>query len=106
MISWIIASHDVNTFNRNTGQVIYDSIAYGDQVLVIRDAPSITSAYVSGQEQATYQIRCYLHHDLQIMNLARLRAEILEGVGHGGIVGLIGSRSMVMPWWESSGLLG
>lgn len=107
MISWIIATNDPAVLEANIRRTVYDSAqAYGDTVTVIHDAPSITDAYSRGQNLASHSIKCYIHHDVKILDLELLRSEIIEGVERGGMVGVVGSKSMVLPWWNGGPLLG
>lgn len=107
MISWIIASHAPHILNSVLGPSLFPYYeSYGDEVVVIENAESITRAYAWGQEQATNVIKCYIHHDIEMLNLECLRSAIIEGTTCGAIAGVIGSKSMAMPWWHGSPLLG
>lgn len=98
MISWIVATDDDETLNANLLSTL--KADDGDELIVIRDAPSITLAYAAGQARATQPVRCYVHHDVQIHDLPRLRAELVEHTEGRGMVGVVGSLDSVMPWWE------
>jgi hypothetical protein len=72
-----------------------------DQLVVIEGAPSIAAAYNRGQAQAEHRVRCYVHHDVQILDLPRLRAALLEATTPKvGLVGVTGSRTGAFPWWK------
>lgn len=110
MISWIVASHreDVLRANLLATLRLYD----GDELIVERDAASITRAYAAGQAKATQPVRVYVHHDVRVLDLAALRLglilrtdQVTLGTGAPvGMVGLIGSRDAVMPWWDGDTL--
>lgn len=99
MISWIVASHDDTVLNGNLLATL-DHTAYGDELLVLRDAPSITQAYAAGQSAASRPVKVYVHHDVQILDVPRLRSELIEATQGVGMVGVIGSRDAVFPWWS------
>lgn len=103
MISWIVASHRPELLATNLLSTL--EIDNGDDLVVIENAPSITMAYAEGQERATQPIRCYIHSDVQILDTSELRSQLIETTPGVGIVGVIGSRSMVLPWWNGD-LLG
>jgi hypothetical protein len=102
MISWIVASHAQEILNANTR--LWAEMAcglYGDELIVITGADSIAAAYNEGTRQAAHSVRCYVHHDVQVTDVGRLRDGILRNATPDvGMVGLIGSRTPVMPWWE------
>lgn len=99
MISWIVASHDPDILNANLVPSL--ELHDGDELIVVADAPSIVVAYNQGQAKATQSIRCYVHHDVQILNLDALRALLLEHANATvGMVGVAGSRTPKVPWWK------
>jgi len=99
MISWIVASHDPTILLKNFAASMVD--VGSDQVIVVENAPSIAVAYNEGQAKADYQVRCYAHHDVQVLDLPRLRTGLLDYATEAvGMVGLIGSRSRTYPWWN------
>jgi hypothetical protein len=99
VISWIVASHDETILLKNLIASMWD--LGSDQLIVVRDAPSIAAAYNEGQAQAEHPVRCYVHHDVQILNLPRLRTALVEHTTDAvGMVGVIGSRTVSMPWWD------
>jgi hypothetical protein len=106
VISWVVVA---------TGEEDHDLLAAnllpslsplpdGDEFVVIERAESITSAYAEGQARATQPIRCYVHTDVQVRDLSRLRAELAEATQGHGMVGVVGSRDVRMPWWEGDRL--
>ncbi len=95
MISWIVASHNPEVLERH----LLPSIPDGGELVVIRNAPSIAKAYVEGQERASQPVRCYIHHDVEILDGPRLVDQLVLQTHGRGIVGVIGSRTPVMPWW-------
>ena len=104
MISWIVATHDLNVLYRNLVLSLHP-LPVDDELVVVQDAPSIAAAYNDGQSRATRPIRCYVHHDVEVLDLPRLRAELLEHVTASvGMVGLIGSRTRAYPWWDGQQL--
>lgn len=104
MISWIVASHEQHTLDINLLATL--TIPDDDELIIIRDAPSISSAYTQGQDQGTRPIKCYIHHDVRVLDVPALRSAIVEATNlpNTGMVGVIGSRSVMMPWWNGSPL--
>jgi hypothetical protein len=101
-ISWIVATHDRGILEANLLATL--DLQPADELVIIENAPSIAVAYNRGREQASRPIRCYIHHDVQVLNPARLRSALLEHCPTAGIVGVIGSREPVVPWWNGSTL--
>lgn len=97
MISWIVASHDLLIFDAN----LRPTIPAEDELVLVENAPSIAVAYNEGQARSTQPIRCYVHHDVQILEQEALRQALIEGCTSAGVdvVGVIGSRTRTMPWW-------
>lgn len=97
-ISWIVATHDRSILEAN----LLATLELGDdQMVIVENAPSIAVAYNRGQAQAEHPVRCYVHHDVQILNTAALRTALLEAATPNvGIVGLTGSRNAMLPWWK------
>ena len=107
MISWIVATHDREILEANLlaslaeTQPIADGI---DEIVVVEDAPSIAVAYNKGTALAARPVRCYVHHDVRVLDAARLRADLVAYCTPGvGLVGVIGSTTAVVPWWEGRG---
>lgn len=99
MISYIVASHHYPTLRDNLAATVRGVGA--DEVVVVENAPSIAHAYNEGQLRATQPIRCYVHHDVRILDARRLRAELVEHCTPAvGVVGVIGSRDRAIPWWD------
>lgn len=105
MISWIVASHNDATLAANLGMTLQPGPDDHDEIVLVRGARSIAEAYQQGQQRATQPIRCYVHHDVQILDQARLRAELGAACTPSvGMVGVIGSRLAVVPWWKEDQL--
>lgn len=102
MISWIVATHDPTVLEQNLLATL--DLQPEDELIVIEDAPSIAVAYNRGRAQAGRPIRCYVHHDVQLADPAALRDQLAEHCPGRGIVGVIGSRDRVVPWWDGSTL--
>lgn len=102
MISWIVASHRPEVLAANLLPTLAQPAQeHGDQLVVVEDAPSMAVAYTRGQARARNPIRCYVHHDVQILDPEQLRADLIEAcTPQAGMVGVIGSRLQVVPWWE------
>lgn len=101
MISWIVASHNLPVFEAN----LRPTLPAEDELVLVENAPSIAVAYNQGQERSTYSIRCYIHHDVVILNPGLLREQLLATCADDvGMVGVIGSRDPVWPWWNGSKL--
>ncbi len=99
MISWIIATHDRGVLRDNLLASLGD--VADDELIVVEGAPSIAVAYNEGARRAKRSLRCYIHHDVQILNVPRLRGELAAACGADvGIVGVVGSRTAWVPWWE------
>ena len=103
MISWIAAAHDETILYANLVSSLHP-LPDDDELVVVTGADSIAAAYLEGQARATRPIRCYVHSDVQILDPPRLRYEIAFWVGllglAGGMVGLVGSRTPTLPWWD------
>lgn len=99
VISWIVASHKEDVLQRNL--MAQPFLGPGDEVIVVRDAGSITKAYTYGQEKASNPVRVYVHSDVQIVRPGALSMELLEAASleDVGMIGVVGSATMVMPWW-------
>jgi hypothetical protein len=99
MISWIVASHDPAILSAN----LRPTLTHPDDELIVIDAPSIGKAYNTGQARATQPIRCYVHHDVQVLDLPALRAELARWCQPWvGMVGVNGSRCRAIPWWTGA----
>lgn len=104
MISWIVASHDEEVLSSQLGPSLA-SMPGGDELVVVCYAPSITVAYARGQGLAENPVRCYVHSDVRVLDLPRLRRALLDQLRPSvGIVGIVGSRTSAMPWWEADKL--
>lgn len=103
MISYIAASHKPDVLADNLEATL--RLEAADELVVVTDPPSIATAYNIGQADALNPIRCYLHSDVQVIDPLRLRAQLIERCTVGvGIVGLIGSATRVLPWWNGDKL--
>jgi hypothetical protein len=102
LISWIVASHDLDVLYANLVASLDWNV---DEIVLVDDAPSIAVAYNEGQARAWYPVRCYVHHDVQVLDLSRLRAELLAHTTPAvGMVGAQGSRTPALPWWDGDTL--
>lgn len=101
MISWIVASHDASILADNLAATL--TLKDDDELIVIRDAPTIAVAYNEGALRAVQPIKVYVHHDVRIRDLGRLRVDLATHVQPWvGIVGIIGSRTRAVPYWDGS----
>lgn len=98
MISWIVASHREDILSNNLWPSLHS--IDGDEILVVKEAPSITQAYQWGQAQAKYDIKVYVHSDVVILDLPKLRDALIRDTENTGIVGIIGSIDPCVPWWN------
>lgn len=100
MISWIVASHRREVLD----SILLPSLHINgeDELIIIENQPSITIAYAAGQAQATKNIHVYVHHDVRVTDLQRLRQQLIHQTINHGVVGIIGSRSATLPWWTGS----
>ena len=100
MISWIVASHDPKVLD----SVLRPSLGLrrDEELIVVTDAPSIATAYNQGTAEAAHRIRCYVQHDVRVLDPDLLRTALVSACGDQGtgMVGVIGSRTAVLPWWE------
>lgn len=105
MISYITASHNPQILNSNLAATV--QLIGADELVVVNDPPSIAVAYNDGTARAKNRIRCYVHHDVSILNPIKLRAELIEHCREAvGVVGVIGSLSSSVPWWQGDGMIG
>lgn len=106
MISWIVATHQPDLMERMLIRTLVPGFVEGDQIIVEKYATSITNAYASAQAQATNRVKCFIHHDVEILNLEALRDAIIYAAENPkiGMIGVIGSRSMIVPWWNGDPL--
>jgi hypothetical protein len=102
VISWIVASNQPDVLEANLLASLPDQD--GDEVIIVPDPESITEAYAYGQGKASRPIRVYVHSDVQILDPAKLRRALRTACHEAGMVGVIGSRTAVMPWWEGDKL--
>jgi hypothetical protein len=107
VISWVVASHDRDVLAANLQPALDAAAAEGDEVLVVRDAPSIAAAYNQGRASAHGDLIAYVHHDVRVVDLPRLRAGLLFACRPDvGMVGVVGSRVPGWPWWDTGALCG
>ena len=98
MISWIVASHRPDVLAGNLAATL--RVETSDELVVVEDPPSIAVAYNQGQAKAVNQLRVYVHSDVRILDMHRLRAQLLRRCAITvGMVGIIGSREPIVPWW-------
>jgi len=103
VISYIVATHNPAILHANLGATL--QLQDADELVVVENAPSIAVAYNEGQARATQPIRCYIHHDIQVLDPPALRAQLIDWcVAPIGIVGVVGSRNRSVPWWEGAAL--
>jgi hypothetical protein len=102
VISWIVASHDQGILEANLLASLGPFVAgTDDEIVIVRDASSIADAYNRGAALANQALRCYVHHDVSVLAPEKLRARLAEHCTESvGMVGVIGSRTPVMPWWQ------
>lgn len=100
MISWIVASHDERILNENLLATL--QLPEEDELVLVTDAPSITLAYTEGQERATKPVRCFIHHDIRIIDQQLLRERLIAATGQHALCGVVGSFQLAMPWWNGS----
>lgn len=97
MISWIVATHDRAVLER----FLLPTVPVDDELIIVDNAPSIAVAYNEGTSRASHRIKAYVHHDVVLVDTERLRQHLFAFCnGVNGIVGVIGSRTPVVPWWS------
>jgi hypothetical protein len=102
VISWIVASHDQQILQDNLLTDPRALAGESDEVILEWQAPSIAAAYNSGQARASRPVRVFVHHDVRILDLPRLRTELLKACTRSrGVVGVIGTPMACWPWWEA-----
>lgn len=102
MITYIVASNNPAVLERDlmASLVLADS----DDVVVVENPVSIATAYNEGAARATNPVRCYVHHDVQVLDPLQLRSELLAHCRRDvGIVGVVGTRTAMVPWWDGDG---
>lgn len=101
LISWIVASHAPEVLAAVLGPSLTLAEALGDEIVLVRNADSIATAYRTGQDRARHPVRAFVHHDVRILALQSLRHALLTHCRKAnGVVGVIGSRTPALPWWE------
>jgi hypothetical protein len=98
MISWIVASHRPDILERHLLPTL--QLQDEDELVVVKDAESITLAYAEGQLRATQPVKCYVHSDVRVYNYQLLRAELIHATEERGLVGVIGAMDACVPWWN------
>lgn len=99
MISYIVASNQPDVLMANLAATVRG--VDDDEIVLVEHPASIAEAYNEGQARARNPIRCYVHSDVAIVDPVRLRAELIEHCTSAvGIVGVVGSRTPILPWWE------
>jgi hypothetical protein len=96
VISWIVASHDQRILDTNLLATLH--MPPEDELVLITDAESITLAYSEGQARASRPVHCFVHHDIRITDLSLLRHRLIKETEEHDLVGVIGSRTVVLPW--------
>jgi hypothetical protein len=101
VISWVVASHDPAVLAANLQPALDVAAALGDEVIVVRDATSIAEAYNLGSADAAHPVRCFVHHDVRVRDIDALRGALFAACTPDvGLVGVIGSRTPALPWWD------
>lgn len=102
MISWIVASHDPTILHANLAATL--QLVDADELIVVDNPASITAAYAEGQARASQPVRCYIHHDVRLLAPSRLRTQLVRACGAAGVgvVGVVGSRTATVPWWDGA----
>lgn len=101
MISYIISSHNRSTLEENLLKTI--QLKDSDETVIITDGKSIAEAYNRGIRKAKNKIKCFIHHDVQILAAERLRENLIRYcTPDRGMIGVIGSTNPdASPWWDS-----
>lgn len=103
MISYIVASGEPDVLAANLGATL--QLVGRDELIVIDDPSSIAIAYNEGQSKASNTVCCYVHSDVQVNEPVALRRAILTAaIPDVGMVGLVGSRTRSVPWWDGDKL--
>lgn len=99
MISYIIASHNSDILCEN---LLPSLKLYDDDELMVFDEKTIALAYNKGIKNAKNTIKCFIHHDVVILNSDLLRANLANYcTSNRGIIGVIGSKNAgALPWWS------
>jgi hypothetical protein len=100
VISYIIATNDRKVLEENLLASLH--LTGDDELIVMENPPSIAVAYNDGTAQAKNRIRCFVHSDVQILDMPALRNQLLTRCTAAvGMVGLIGSLDRAVPWWNA-----
>ena len=76
-----------------------------DELIVVEDSKSIAEGYNTGIERAKNKIKCFIHHDIIVTNPTLLRTNLIAYCTEDiGMVGVIGSKTDIVPWWNGKGI--
>lgn len=98
MISYITATNDLLVLETKLAGTL--RLEGDDELVVITHPESIAAAYNEGQARAKNPVRCYVHHDVKVLNDSLRNALLAACTAEVGMVGLVGSRTPTVPWWE------
>ena len=76
-----------------------------DELIVVEDSKSIAEGYNTGIDRAKNKIKCFIHHDIIVTNPILLRMNLIAYCTEDiGMVGVIGSKTDIVPWWDGEGI--
>jgi len=76
-----------------------------DELIVVEDSKSIAEGYNTGIDRAKNKIKCFIHHDIIVTNPILLRMNLIAYCTEDiGMVGVIGSKTDIVPWWNGKGI--
>src|SRR3990167_5694030 len=98
-ISYIIASKDKERFGAFIGATL--KLSETDEI-ICEKGETMAKAYNAGISKSINKIKCFIHDDVEILDMERLRGDIIKNCRDDtGIVGIIGTINKdVFPWWD------
>lgn len=110
MISYVVPLWREKHFEKWTRPEIQHQIdTYGGELILESDPYSIFAALERGRQKAKFPLVCYMHDDLQILDLdASERMHRLMGDSGAGLMGVVGSHvdERCIPWWTANRCVG
>ena len=98
-ISYITCTHNKELLNKCLLPTL--RLEQDDELIIVENPESIAIGYNFGIEKAQNKIKCFIHHDLIITNSSLLRMQLIAYCTEDiGMVGVIGSITDTVPWWE------
>ena len=98
-ISYITCTHNKELLNKCLLPTL--RLEQDDELIIVENPESIAIGYNFGIEKTQNKRQCFIHHDLIITNSSLLRMQLIAYCTEDiGMVGVIGSITDTVPWWE------